>query len=417
MQLKINMKRDANFILLNMLLFYPAINNLLWRICFGLTSLLGIRITQGFFDSIVWIFILIYIHRYFISRVKARHVMIFITFLLVALISNMLTNYEAYTMNKLFQIMFTIIPVFFCGAIICVDSEYQEGLYKIAVIILLVSLLYTLYYLTSGRQLAVDNMDQAYSVLPAILIVFSRLFEPFRKKNNLIISILGIAYLLIMGTRGPFLCLAVFIGIMLFKKYGISKTVISTTVAIAFFVIAFESTFVQTRMLGLATNLEEYGFSPRIVTMLVSRNITDANGRNSIKETLLSEIKDEPFQIRGLFADREATKGLYDYEYHTIYANGTYAHNLIIEFIYDWGVFIGGVLILSLFFMAFKLIYKIDKEKSFIVGMYICLGIVHLLISGSYLENKDFFFLIGLMCNRYLLEDTEPTLDIEQEEG
>lgn len=416
MQFKIMMKKDANFILMNMLLFYPAINNLLWRICFGLTSVLEIRITQSFFDIAVWIFIIIYIHRYFIRRVKARHVMIFITFLLVALISNMLTNYEAFTLNKLFQIILTIFPVFFCGAIIYVDSEYQEGLYISAVIILLVSFTYTLYYLTSGRQLAVDNMDQAYSVLPAILIVFSRLFEPSRNKTSILISILSIMYLLMLGTRGPFLCLAVFVGIMLLKKYGMSKTVISATVAIAIVAIAFESNFVQMRMLNLAKNLEEYGFSSRIVTMLVSRNITDANGRNSIKETLLSDIENEPFQIRGLFADREATKGLYDYEYHTIYANGTYAHNLIIELIYDWGILIGGVLILSLFYGAFKLFYKVDKEKSFIVGIYICLGIVHLLISGSYLENRDFFFLIGLMCNKYLLEDTETLVDIEHED-
>ena len=130
--------------------------------------------------------------------------------------------------------------------------------------------------------------------------------------------------------------------------------------------------------------------------MMLEGELSDANGRDAVKELLLAEIEEDPFEIRGMFADRQATIGLIDIEYGVVHVNGTYAHSLWIEILFQWGVFLGGIILLLIGWQVIKLVVKCDKEDACIVMLFVCMGVIHLFLSGSYLTNNNFFFLMGL---------------------
>ena len=394
--------KRPDLILLKMLLFYGAVNNLLWRIFIGISSILGIYISQSFFDNAVWIMVIIYLLRYFLHGIKAKQFLIYLLAVIIVLVSYTFTNYEAFTDERLVALLMSVIPCFFCGAIITIYKKDIDSLYKPALIVLIVSFGYMVFYLSTGRLLASDNMDQAYRILPAVLIVLSKLLMSHNKKVHILPTILGVAYLLLMGTRGPLLCTVVFVAIVMIKKEGFTKLIIIFCTLIIAGTLILNTNFARKQAINIAKEMEVRGFSSRFVIMFIEGNITDANGRNSIRDRLVEDIKEAPFKIRGLYADREATRGLYDYEYTTRYINGSYAHNLVLEIVYDWGILIGGLALLIIFYKVCLLLYRSDKDLIYFIAIYVVLGIIHLMVSGSYLENQEFFILLGLTSNPHM---------------
>ena len=76
---------------------------------------------------------------------------------------------------------------------------------------------------------------------------------------------------------------------------------------------------------------------------------------------------------------------------------GGYSHNLIIEIIVEYGIIIGGFLIIGLMKILISSLHftKEWNERS-IIWLFISNVIVMLFISGTYLACPEFFFLIGI---------------------
>lgn len=392
---KIKITKDT-FILF-MGLFYPAISNLIWRILVAVTRLVGIDFSIETFNAIVWALVIGYI--ILTSRNPKIRISIFaiaLLFALTTLFCFTFTDYEHFSVSVLLTLLFGTSTFFFHGAFINLKRVSHKQLYFAAIITLIVSMLYSVYLLGTKDLELEDNMDFAYKVLPSVLVIISWLFTDQRKKLAIIFTIAGTVFLLLQGTRGPLLCLAIFVCLMIYKKRGFGKLLFSISAIALAVTLLFNLTTVSLKLSEWAEKIDSSGYSSRFITMLLDGELSDANGRNSIEETLLEDIKENPFKIRGMFADRQATLGLVDHEYSMVYENGTYAHSLWLELIYDWGVLLGGAILLLLFLATLKLVTKSDKSDGYIIMLFVCTGFIHLFLSGSYLTSTSFFFLVGL---------------------
>ena len=75
---------------------------------------------------------------------------------------------------------------------------------------------------------------------------------------------------------------------------------------------------------------------------------------------------------------------------------GTYPHNIIIEFMFTFGKLFGLLLLFMLAILIFKALINRSSlvEKSFFV-LLICTSIIKLLMTGTFLDDAFFFFMIG----------------------
>lgn len=387
-------------LILMMALFYPAIHNYIWSVLIGITRNIGFSFTIEVFDAIVWLFVIGYI--LLTSHKPSIHfkVLIFsLSVIIIILFSYMLTAYEYFSVSVLLSLLIGFILFFLQGSFIDFKRVSHKQLYIVAIFTLIVSMIYSMYFVSSKKINLEDNMDFAYKILPAVLIIFSWLFMAEKKIWAALLSGIATIFLLLQGTRGPLLCVAFFVVLMMYKKKDNVKAILKMGAVVLAVALVITLPIVQSTLISLTEKIDSSGYSSRFITMMLEGELSDGNGRDAIKETLLKEIKENPFLIRGMFSDRQATRGLVDSEYNTIYEKGTYAHSLWIEMMYDWGVFLGGILLIALFLAVLKLIQKSDREDSYLIMLFICTGFVYLFLSGSYLQSTDFFFLIGLLIS------------------
>lgn len=391
---RINLNSDKSDLILFMLMLFPAINNLAWRV----VSIV-IPISNNVFDICVWIGLCIYLWPWIKDKINLCCFLFYLLFSFLAFTSFIFTNYAVFNTSMLCKLVFETMLVMLWGSCIVLNDQSLRKLYKCSIAVMFISIVYILYFLNSGRALARDNMDYAYRVLPAILIIIANLFVNKVKVTNILFVAIGLIFLISLGTRGPVLCAIACVLIMLYKKIGLTR-ILAVSCAIGIAVSIFMSSTQYTIfMIKASDTLEDMGLSTRFIELMLAENLSDANGRDAIQDKLMGEVKENPYKIRGIYSDRQDTIGLIDTEYSTSYAEGTYAHNIIIEMLYDYGVIIGTILLLVILFFVVRIFYKNNLTVVYIPVVVVCCGLVHLLLSGSYLTDQLFFFMIGLFAN------------------
>ena len=395
-------------------LFFPAISGYIWRVLVGITGIFGFTFSVEIFNAVVWVaiigVILLSSHQ---RPVNVKILPGILILLFVSLLSFAFTGtkYDYFSASTLFVMIFGTFTFFIQGAWIDIKRVSQQQLYYAAIFVLCVSIAYSVYSVNTKELNLEDNMDFAYKVLPSVLIIFSQLFTAKKKALAAVFSTVGGIFLLLQGTRGPILCLAIFICLMLYKKFGFGRAFFGIGAIVIAATLILSTPTVKMTLMGFAESIDGTGFSSRFVTMMVEGELSDANGRDAIKEILLEGIRENPFAVRGMFADRHATRGLVDNVYNIVYENGTYAHSLWLELVYDWGILIGGGLLALLSISIFRTVIRCRREDAFVVMVFVCTGFVHLFMSGSYLQSTELFFLIGLMVG-YKFNEPEQSQEI-----
>ena len=112
------------------------------------------------------------------------------------------------------------------------------------------------------------------------------------------------------------------------------------------------------------------------------------SGRENIYQLIIKAITDNPVLGIGIAGDRLLIGG--------------YAHNLLLEVLVDFGLIIGSILIVTLLLLIAKNLLTKDSERYNMIIIWISLGLVPLIVSGSYLTNTNFWILLGLMASNVL---------------
>ncbi|WP_428909843.1 O-antigen ligase family protein [Niallia sp. Krafla_26] len=226
-----------------------------------------------------------------------------------------------------------------------------------------------------------------YLLLPAILLI-DEFFDTFSLKA-LFCALVAVLVILALGARGAILCIAIFMVLKMlspqsklhYKKIFFYLTVMASTMLV---LVNLENILVS-----LYDFLLKFGINSRSLMLFLNNEEIHLSGREPIYQYVLGEIANHPLRGVGIGGDRVGGLG--------------YSHNFFLEIGANFGVMMGGILAMGLISLIVRSFFLKNKEKSNMVIIWLCLGFVHLMVSGSYLTEMKFWILLGLLINVHFL--------------
>lgn len=225
------------------------------------------------------------------------------------------------------------------------------------------------------------RMGLGYACITCVMFLLWSFVEE-RKLIDIIGVIALLALIFLYGSRGPI------VGIVLFVVYFglryLYKRRQYFLCVLLFLALVIGVVFFNEIMGMIDIILGKIGISSRTIYLFANQNLIYDAGRNDIWDTIITEIQRNPFGIRGINAEYEIV--------------GTYAHNIIIELIYQHGILFGGI---ALFYILAKVIetlllnVKDDGSGICLIFMFAC--IPSLMFSGSVWIAQNFWIWLALI--------------------
>lgn len=308
-------------------------------------------------------------------------VLFFIEILLVFLflISNLMgyINKEWFTVYKL--IATTYIPLALAAYNITNRKILLKALYVVALVsVPLLSLTALLSYKNWSSSY---DMSLGYIMIFSVLILLADCSIEFKVYDIVLAVIMGL-FTLFIGSRGPFICVIVFIFIelLLSKRYSTRK-----------------KTFIIVSMIGLgsiiAKNFDnilmwvyqmsvKLGFNSRSIYLLMQGEaVSEDSGRSGLQEHYMELINQKPVIGYGVMGNW--------------LSETYYPHNIVLEFLLSFGCLLGSILLIIILFLMINAIKTKNKYDSALAIIFISYC-THLFVSGTYLKVWQFFVCIAL---------------------
>ena len=136
----------------------------------------------------------------------------------------------------------------------------------------------------------------------------------------------------------------------------------------------------------LSVFLEQYGIESRTLDLLQQEEIY-TSGRDKLYTKLLEIVLEDPLAVRGICA-----------EWSVI---GVYAHNIVLELVYQFGVIGGGCIVLIIFSCAISSFFFTPmNEDGMLELIFACMSLTHLMFSSSLWTNYTFWAWIALFLRK-----------------
>lgn len=276
------------------------------------------------------------------------------------------------------------------------DKQVKKML-KISGWLMLIYFIYTYIVSTNrgywyGVGLGMENgtikmsysVSFGYQVLPFALLFLYDAIET-KKIKDIVPSAACIVLILIGGSRGPILFLALFLTLYVAVKINSSKRKLLMIIGLGIIGILI-FVFYDYLIYALAGILSKFGLSSRFLTKLISGTITSDSGRGILWEAALKMIKENPFGY-GFMGARHIIGNI-------IVAG--YPHSIILEMWIEYGVIFGSLILAFLFCSSLKIIFnkKTDKWKGLFLVYFS--SACCLLLSLTYWSVPTFWTALGI---------------------
>lgn len=199
-------------------------------------------------------------------------------------------------------------------------------------------------------------------------------------------SLIGITMIVLGGSRGPLLCIAIFVAVYLIMRIADEKLIIKLVMAAVIGILGLIVYSNFNHIINIITNImEQIGFTSRTLMMLLEGNVADDNGRQRIWNAAIQMIKDNPLGYGAL-----GTRHII-YNYHDV----GHCHQIFLEILVDFGVIIGGILILFFLINTFRIftLNTIGKWRN--VFLIFFARAFQLMLSGTYWHVASFWGCLG----------------------
>ena len=376
------------------LIFLPSINNFINS---TMQQFLGIEI--GILTPVVYIFMaflsVFVLYRYTLSQKKFFVILFFflisviISYILYPEIRDIIYNSPVdLVYSPVNKLMFYCIPAL--GGITCL-SDYNELFRKMRVWGLITigigSISYVLVSFIAGE--VVQYMVFSYFMLVPICVCY----EYARIEDSvldLIFAIIGTVCILMCGARGTCIALILY---FIVRGFGINIRKVRTKSVINFIMLIVSLTavflFYDDLLMLISSFLDSIGVDSRFITKLAEGVLLDDNGRNKLSIAIWKGLMDNPLGY-GIFGDRYVTGAFGSGRY-------TYSHSIISELLCDFGLVLGLVLLIVIFWRILKTVFysEDDRERGLLLSL-LPYGLFQLFFSSSCFENIPFFIILGL---------------------
>lgn len=370
------LSKFINFYILFIPLYYilnleiGAKSHYIFAIIIALFFIVGIKYFHGFKKKAIWYSILFFL--------------IFFIYSFVGYI-----GYLYNWLGMIFMFMCCAWPWFIVGLYVDDLKIVLERLKKVIILAWITNVVLIIYCYITGRPMS-GNMEISYSILP--LSIISIYLALKQKKIQYFVSFIFSAIVIVgIGSRGPILCIAVFVILYLlsdFKKNKITILIIGIIACLVF----FNYTTILDELINIC---KEYGINSRTLYKIREGTIDDDTGRGNIQTVAFKQLNEHPILGTGIAVERiKINKLIMNKD-----MGSCYPHNLIIEILVQYGYILGTGIILLLSYLFIKSIKKGEQSEKELIIILFATEIIRLMLSSSYLRSSLFFLWLGLSIN------------------
>ena len=232
--------------------------------------------------------------------------------------------------------------------------------------------------------------------IPLGLMIYSGIMN--NKICDIVISGIGLFAILAFGSRGSLFTLFLLIILLLWIKYRSTKMAL-VSLFISVVIVIFGPSILSV----LLEYLVNSGIDSRSISKLLSGGFLVSNDRVRIWEYLVGILMKNSIFGVGICGDR------YYLPKQFTGVDATYAHNIILEILLDYGFLIGMLLISIIIYILIKCFFQeTDKDRKAFFSVFVIVGVLQLMISRSWLTEQNFFILLALL----LTYSTTPHLEL-----
>lgn len=277
-----------------------------------------------------------------------------------------------------FDLLVVFIPMGLAFYCVRSDTLALDYLYISSWIIEIICIVTSVLALSSSYSLTLGGC-----LLLAILVMLDR-FSVTRKWYDMLMVLLDLLALVLGGGRGPFVCIAVFLLILLLSRDTISVKKRFSILALLLVLAALLYVLYPCFAAAAAPLIDHFHIRSRTLRMLLSGNISFDSGRSIVWNYFLEKIRLSPLLGYGITGAWELTiPG----------AENAYPHCIVLELAAAFGIPLGALLTLALGAVVVRGLTQKNPEKRRLAIIFLSF-LVHLLWSGSFLKTPLFF--VGL---------------------
>lgn len=342
------------------------------------------------FPCVLFTILIVGAFPYILKKIRVSDLLFYFLIFLISIITILIdsrttSKFSDYVVGFLTY----VVPMYYIG-IVTGDYLHKEDnliffLEKISAICIVVNVL---YYSFIGFRFEAEWMSSQYipyMLLPHVSLMTLSIFREY-KLYKIIILLLGLSFMLFLGNRGSVVCYLVLLVVAILHKFqnvSANKRKIIIVIGIGLIMTIMLTNAYDTFTLFLLSKAEKLGMSTRVVLFLRRdfNVVSFDSNRLELQEQLFKAILDRPFGY-GLTGDFSIIGG--------------YSHNILLEWLVEFGIFFGSILIISHFLLVISSIRLAHNwnERS-IIWLFFCDFLIMLLISATYLITPEFFFMVG----------------------
>ena len=230
-----------------------------------------------------------------------------------------------------------------------------------------------------------------------VLLLYAMKYERNRRRRVLGIVLAAILFfsVLLYGSRGALVSVAVFLFVLLFRGGVGSRREFIAKLAIMALVVCVVAC--SGSIIGRVADIaQDAGFQSRSLAMLEHGTAFQDSGRSNIQDKVLNDIELDPFTVRGIAS--------------TFVVAGDYSHNVALDLLHNLGVILGSIALLAIAAFGVRTIRSPENCKNDVALVLFLTFFPQALWSGYIFSSTSFWPWI-------LLEVRKPPLDEEPSHG
>lgn len=403
MKIRLNYNSKNNLMRLFLALWSSSA---LLPLCFSvLRSIPIIGLSTDILQGIFWAIMIIPALGEIVSHLRRSDIIFaFLLILIVLLQIAFPSTYSATFADEWQETLLKTVPYLFIGLALNLSAftvpdtkEYKVFMIASYINLAVDVIFYILYslgqadmytYMEGGTDVRYTSyMYFAYFTIPHVMVMLYD-YKQRKKMLSLIAFLLGCLVVTTQGTRGAIVCVLVYVIAIIWQNIASAKPI--SKLLILFLLTGLSGVLLFTPVLELFARamqkkIYDLGLSTRVFDTFLQASYIGDSGRSELFSKSVQIIKEAPIFGYGLTGD--------------IGLLGQYSHNLFLELLIEFGIFVGSALIVTICVVLIRAcirVKKIDRALLSFLLIFISIGFVKLFMSGSYLTEEWFFFLMGL---------------------
>lgn len=285
------------------------------------------------------------------------------------------------------SVLFMNIPAYIYAQSITDLAIFKSIMMKTSYVVLGIGVLIGILVFAGRTSFGGYSMSLSYYLLLPSLLFLDDFIDRF-SVISLMFGGLAILIILALGSRGALLCILVFL-ILKFLKPNIKRTSKRVFLECCIFACGVVLFFLFDNIIYfLHTFFLKYGIISRSTVLLMLEK-THMSGRERLYGVVIDELMKKPVIGLGIAGDIR------------LIGNG-YVHNFFLEILSHYGLILGSALLIVFVITVFKALKSKNETKYNLAIIWLCLGFVHLLVSGSYLIDMKFWVFLGIITGFFL---------------